>query len=253
MPPITTARSRNPVSVTSQDDGTWAVTTPSGLTTYSTWIDAQKAANTESRKLMYMIKAAPSWMIQRRLQSLAAAGWSVAWVAKKTRLAASEVSALTTGAAATISPTTCRRIKDVYAVAMRRSDGGMIQDGGPTDLAREHGWAPPAMWDDIDDPNEEHNERVPLDDELHHTLRVVIADAGSDRKAWVTTGISTTMMADMKMRRCRTMSPTVAARVRGMYDALSAERREELAESIAKKDRQRKFDRKNRQTTSRAA
>ncbi|MGP9761033.1 hypothetical protein [Corynebacterium sp. AOP12-C2-36] len=226
-------------SVVALMSGKWAVDTPSGRTSYHSWNDAMRAASTAATQLRQLVKADPAWMIQRRLQALAAAGWGLEWVAKHTGLRVNEVSALSLGEVTTISPTTCRRIRETYSWVMSHTQGGMIRDCGPTALAKENNWAPPAEWDDIDDPQEEHRPRVPLTDELHLKLLLVVASQGSDRAAARTLDVTSSMVTDLKSRRSISASPVVDSRIRQLYAGIDRAERAKLARSTAERRRRR--------------
>lgn len=91
----------------------------------------------------------PALGLTRRVQALSAVGWSLSVIAEragvtKQALAGSVKRDVVTARVA-------RRIRDIYA------ELEMIQ--GPSLRARRHAeaqdWAPPAAWDDIDDPHEQ--------------------------------------------------------------------------------------------------
>lgn len=87
----------------------------------------------------------------RRLQALTAYGYGVPALTKLTGLASSGLRALLRSERQWVRSNTRRRVAAVYE--------RLSTTPGPSDIARQqgitHGWAPPAAWDDIDNPAEQ--------------------------------------------------------------------------------------------------
>lgn len=93
---------------------------------------------------------AEAWPSQRRLRALQAAGWTQATLATAIGITQSAVSKISNGRL-TISRAVANAIEEVW-----QDLANQPVVGPPTESAARRQWAPPMMWDDIDDPNEHH-------------------------------------------------------------------------------------------------
>lgn len=107
----------------------------------------------------------------RRLQALAANGWSLSEIAR--RRGTSTAALCTTLRHRTVTVDVARDVRELYRE--------LAEQPGPSARARNralaHGWAPPAMWDEdtIDDP---HNQAAHPDDTLVDPIAIERALAG---------------------------------------------------------------------------
>ena len=92
----------------------------------------------------------PAEASRRRLQALAAIGWSLGALTERFGVPTMTLSVIRGGKTESIQPAVAARIREMYAEAH--------MDPGPSartrTLAAEDGWAPPLAWNDIDDPDE---------------------------------------------------------------------------------------------------
>lgn len=92
----------------------------------------------------------PGLGTRRRVRALAAIGWSQPALAERLGVAQQTLAA-TLASDGSVTARTARRVQAVYA--------DLEQTSGPSTRSRRHaaaqGWAPPAAWDDIDDPTEQ--------------------------------------------------------------------------------------------------
>lgn len=187
----------------------WCVVSDHATITCDTWNEAMATA----KALLPEIKAAPGWKIQRRLQALAAAGWSIEWIASRLKLPAYDVRVLTTGEVVTISPKICVAVTRLYDTVLANTCGGMIQSGGPTDLARANEWPAPAAWDDIDDPEEEHVSRVHVTGPMLRQLDKLLARHRTPAAVARLLGVTPGIVADIRGRRTATLNRVAAVRL----------------------------------------
>lgn len=91
----------------------------------------------------------PATGTRRRLQALAAAGWTMGWVAEQLGVSLAMVSDTALNSEQ-VTAARARQIRDIFNAHAYKP--------GPSDLCRRRsigkGWAPAAAWDDIDDPTE---------------------------------------------------------------------------------------------------
>ena len=88
--------------------------------------------------------------VTRRLQSLAAIGWSAEDLAPELGFTAVRVRALRSGRRPAVHAATHRHVDEVWErLAMQPRPGVRMRA-----LAERGGWPPPLAWDDIDDPDE---------------------------------------------------------------------------------------------------
>lgn len=110
----------------------------------------------------------PALGAQRRIQALAVLGWTNKDIADRSGVSLRTVESITWGF--TKSGRVMIGIHDKLAAAYR----AMENEAGPSTLratrAKGSGWAPPAAWDDIDDPNETPEEWVRKPAAGRHTL-----------------------------------------------------------------------------------
>lgn len=95
----------------------------------------------------------PSWPYERRLQSLQAAGYSAAKLTEISGLSRALICKITLNRADWVSPETAKKL-----TAMWENLATKPVIGPPTKTATRRLWETPMMWDDIDDPNEQHPE-----------------------------------------------------------------------------------------------
>ncbi|SDR77481.1 helix-turn-helix domain-containing protein [Corynebacterium timonense] len=91
----------------------------------------------------------PAWPYIRRLHALQAAGWSQQQIAAYIGAKQQTVSRTSTRNPTLITRELANRINTT--IWEDQHDAPVI--GPPTPTARKNGWAPPAAWDDIDDPD----------------------------------------------------------------------------------------------------
>ena len=92
----------------------------------------------------------PSLGTTRRLQSLAAIGWSAADLAPELGFTPERVRALRSGRRPAVTSATHRHVDEVWErLAMQPRPGVRMRA-----MAERGGWPPPLAWDDIDDPDE---------------------------------------------------------------------------------------------------
>lgn len=112
----------------------------------------------------------------RRVRALNAVGWSLSAIAD--RAGVSKQAIASSLARDVITARAARRIRDIYAE--------LEMSQGPSQRTRRHaaaqGWAPPAVWDDIDDPDEEPDPA--LWREVHDGPGVLTQEALMDCAAW---------------------------------------------------------------------
>ena len=94
----------------------------------------------------------PDILVVRRLQALAAIGWTAAEMAALFEVSQGAIHAWR-ARGRTPSPALLKRIETRWGAASVQPKTGHGAACAITH-ARKNGWAPPAAWDDIDDPNE---------------------------------------------------------------------------------------------------
>lgn len=101
----------------------------------------------------------------RRIRALAVLGWSCTHIGKRIGIDSSVVREIARGERGTVLPRTAREIAAVFAeLATSRGPVASVRT-----RALSKGWAPPAAWDDIDDPGATPNlgdRDDPLPDEI---------------------------------------------------------------------------------------
>lgn len=90
----------------------------------------------------------PAWPYIRRLHALQAAGWSQLQIARYIGAKQQTVSRTSARNPTLITRELANRINTIWE---EQHDAPVI--GPPTPTARKNGWAPPAAWDNIDDPD----------------------------------------------------------------------------------------------------
>lgn len=90
----------------------------------------------------------PAWRIARRLQALMAAGWEQRHIAAESGVTRETIRNITLGLYDSCYPKVAQPIFQFYA----EHEADPVQP--PSRLASQHGWLPPAAWDDIDDHDE---------------------------------------------------------------------------------------------------
>lgn len=94
----------------------------------------------------------PTILVARRLQALAAIGWTAPRMAALFGVSKSTIESWRTRGVQP-QPAMIERIKDRWDTASVQPQTGREADIART-IARKNGWAPPAAWDDIDNPYE---------------------------------------------------------------------------------------------------
>lgn len=134
--------------------GVHPVTTYQAAGHYIEYRDQSAIAHDVAVKLMRatpdMAGHLPSWPYVRRVRALRAAGHDLATIAAELGLSVCGVSHMSDAKYRQVTLTTAQNIRDGYD-RMSAWPNGRI-----TTRTLAHGWAPPMLWDDIDDPAEEH-------------------------------------------------------------------------------------------------
>lgn len=89
---------------------------------------------------------------RRRIQALAAIGWSCSALAREMGCSGSQVSQIQLGTSARVLPSTADMVAEVYERLSMRVP--KKEDVRVRNHARRNGWVPPLAWDNIDDPDE---------------------------------------------------------------------------------------------------
>ncbi|WP_066584634.1 hypothetical protein [Corynebacterium provencense] len=133
----------------------WVCSPPgSWPTDWPTWDRAMDEAAWHACMLRDFHRPRSPQALRRRLRALQAQGYAPDWIASRIQARVSDVITWSTDSRSVIkSPTISRRIVHLYDWVDEHT-GGRIRDTGPTPEALARNWAPPAAWDDIDDPDE---------------------------------------------------------------------------------------------------
>lgn len=134
--------------------GVHHVTTYQAAGRYPDYRDQDSIAHDIAVKLMRatpdMAAHVPAWPYTRRVRALRAAGHSIGDIATGIGTSLAHVIHLSNGKYEQVTTGTADRLRDVYdrlsAVTFSSIDTRVLA----------HGWAPPMLWDDIDDPDEDH-------------------------------------------------------------------------------------------------
>jgi len=92
----------------------------------------------------------PGFMLTRRLQALAAMGWSAREIADRSGVSIFRIREVRFGSADSMYRSTAEPLLTLYEDLQDRVGGSE----STRRLAQRNGWLPPAAWDNIDNPDE---------------------------------------------------------------------------------------------------
>jgi hypothetical protein len=166
------------------------------------------------RRIAYGRKApasVPGIGTRRRLQALATKGWSLRYISQLMGVSLDRAWQLAVGMdGENVSVANAERVARVYEElwnkeAPRRTKGERVVYVRTVNRARQNGWAPPAAWDDIDDPEEQpqglEGYRKPSQDELMDEIAVLRSFGESEERIAQRLGLSQSYVRGLMPRR----------------------------------------------------
>jgi hypothetical protein len=134
--------------------GVHPVTTYQAAGRYNNYRDQTAIAHDVAKKLMRatpdMAGHVPAWPYTRRVRALRAAGHDLPTIATELGLSVCGVSHMSDAKYRQLTLTTAQNIRDGYDHMSAWPTGRIMT------RTLAHGWAPPLLWDDIDNPDENH-------------------------------------------------------------------------------------------------